>query len=185
MKAVLKLHSTHPWYILLSLGVSVIFYEIIFWFLNLGLFQYLLTTPYLNLLDKLGIVVGSYTGIFTQPYSALAITLFVVSIIQGLAVSSIVYTIRQERQTNGDLIKGLGGTGIAGFLSVLGLGCAACGTSLVTPILTFFFASSSIALAEKVGLASAVLAFVIAAITLYLAGLKLSMKLARDAQTSN
>lgn len=180
LKAIAQLHYRHPSYLLVSFAVSVVFYEIIFWFLNLGLFQYLLTTPYITLLDKLGIVIGSYSGIFTQPYSALAITLFIVSLIQGMAVSSIIFSVRKERQARGDLVKGLGGTGIAGILSVLGLGCAACGTSLVTPILTFFFASSSIALAEKVGLISAILALVIAVITLYLAGLKLSAKLSFD-----
>lgn len=75
------------------------------------------------------------------------------------------------------ILKDLGGTGIAGVLSVLGLGCAACGTSLVTPILTFLFATSSVAVAEEVGLYSAVLALVASLVTVYLAGLKLSLRL--------
>jgi hypothetical protein len=175
--AIVKLLYFKPTYLLIAAASSVLFYEIIFWFLNLGIAQYLLVTPYLTVLDKLGIVLGSYSGIFTYPLSALAMMLFSVSVLQGVTISSIVYAIRHERESNRGMLKNIGGTGVAGLLSVLGLGCAACGTSLVTPILTFLFASSSVALAEKVGFYAALLALVVAIVTAYLAGLKLAARL--------
>ncbi len=175
--ALIKLLYFKPAYFFLAASVSVIFYEFIFWFLNLGLLQYLLTSPFLTLGDKLQMLIGSYSGIFTIPLSALALTLFIVSLFQGIAVAALVYTIRKERSMQRSILKDFGGTGIAGALSVFGLGCAACGTSLVTPILTFFFATSSVAVAEEVGLYSAVLALVVSAITVYLTGLKLATRL--------
>lgn len=175
--AVGKLIYFHPAYLFLTIAISVVFYEIIFWFLNLGLFQYLLTTPFLSFGDKFHMIIGSYTGIFTLPLAPLSVTLFIVSVLQGSAVAAIVYTIRKERAMNRNAIKELSGTGVAGALSVLGLGCVPCGTSLVTPILTFFFATSSVAVAEKVGLYSAIFALIVSLITAHLAGHKLSARL--------
>lgn len=177
LTSLIKLLYFKPVYLLLAIGVSVVFYEFIFWFLNLGLLQYLLSSPYLTIQDKFSMLTGSYTGIFTLPLSPLALILFVVSIFQGISVSALVYSIRQERSVNRSFLKDFGGTGVAGALSVLGLGCAACGTSLVTPILTFLFATSSVAVAEEVGFYSAVLALIVSTITVYLAGLKLSSRL--------
>lgn len=176
--ALLRLFTRQPKYLLLAAVVSVLFYELIFWFLNLGLAQYLLTSPFLTLSDKLELVVASYSGIFTKPYSELAVTLFAVSMLQGIAAASIIFSIKADRSMNQSTFKELGGTGITGVFSVLSLGCAACGSSLVTPILTFFFASSSAALSEAVGFYSALFALLIALITVYLTGLKLATKIA-------
>lgn len=175
--ALVKLLYFKPSYFFMAAGVSIVFYELIFWFLNLGLLQYLLTSPFLTVADKFGMLIGSYYGIFSVPLSPLALTLFAVSVFQGVAVVALVYSIRKERSMRKSILKDFGGTGVAGVLSVLGLGCAACGTSLVTPILTFFFATSSVAVAEEVGLYSAVLALVVSLITVYLTGLKLSSRL--------
>ena len=175
--ALIRLLYFKPLYLLLAAVVSIVFYEIVFWFLNLGLFNYLLTTEFLTIGDKIGIIVGSYSSIFTLPLSSISFTLFLVSVLQGAAVAALVYSIRKERAMNRSIAKEFGGTGIAGVLSVLGLGCVPCGTSLVTPILTFFFASSSVAIAEEVGYYSAVLALIVSLITAYLAGYKLSSRL--------
>lgn len=176
-KATAKLLYFKPQYLFLAAIMSVVFYEIIYWFLNLGLFRYLLTTEFLPLLAKVQLIISSYTSIFEQPYSPMAITLFVVSVLQGAAIAGIVYSIRRERSINKSAIKDLGGTGAAGVLSVLGLGCAACGTSLIAPILALFFAASSAALAEQIGFYSAVLALIVSVITIYISGYKLSAKL--------
>ena len=175
--ALIRLLYFKPLYLLLAAVVSIVFYEIVFWFLNLGLFNYLLTTEFLTIGDKIGIIVGSYSSIFTLPLSSISFTLFLVSVLQGAAVAALVYSIRKERAMNRSIAKEFGGTGFAGVLSVLGLGCVPCGTSLVTPILTFFFARSSEAIAEEVGYYSAVLALIVSLITAYLAGYKLSSRL--------
>lgn len=175
-KALAKLLYFRPSYLFLALAVSVLFYEVIFWFLNLGLFQYLISTPHLSWLDKLEIIISSYAGIFTVPLSPLAMALFAVSLLQGVAVAALVFTIKSERAASKSLLKDLGGTGAAGLLAVIGLGCAACGTSLVMPIITFFFATSSVAVANQVGFYSAILALIVSLVTVYLAGYKLSLK---------
>lgn len=172
--AIVRLLYFKPLYTLLAAAVSIIFYEIIFWLLNIGLAQYLFTSPYISPLEKLSVLAGSYTGIFSTPLSPLALTLFAVSILQGITVASLMYTIRYQRREGRDVLKNIGGAGIAGLFSALGLGCAACGTSLVTPLLTFFFATSSVALADTVGFYSTLVALVAAIVTTYLSGYKLA-----------
>ena len=176
-KSLFRLLYFKPQCLFLALASSVVFYELIFWFLNLGLLQYLLTTEYLPIADKLSMLIGSYSGIFIRPFSATSLTLFVVSLLQGVSVAAFVYLVRSERAMQQSFIRDAGGIGVAGALSVIGLGCAACGTSLVTPLLTFFFATSSIALAEQVGFYSAMFALVVSVITAYLSGMKLALRL--------
>ncbi len=177
LSAIAKLLYTRPAYLLLAVGVSILFYEIVFWSLNIGLLQYLMTTEFLTPGDKLGVLLGSYTGIFSLPLAPLSMLIFIVSLLQGVAVAVLAYMIRKERALNKSMVGELGGTGAAGVLAVLGLGCVPCGTSLVTPILTFFFASSSAVVAEQVGLYAAIFAVIVSLVTLYLAGIKLSQKL--------
>lgn len=177
IKALAHLLYFRPAYLFLTVAVSMIFYEIVFWSLNIGLLHYLLTTEYLSFLEKVSVVLTSYSSAFTLPLPPISFTLFLVSILQGMAVSSLVYITRRERATNRNIAKDLGGTGAVGALSILGLGCVPCGTSIVTPILTFFFATSSAAIAEEVGFYSAVLALVVSTVTVYLAGYKLSARL--------
>lgn len=177
IKSILKLLYFRPAYLLLAAIISVIFYELIFWLMNLGLLNFLITSSYLTLGEKAGILIGSYTNVFSLPLAPLSFTLFIVSILQGVSAAALIYSIRRERQMGKDTFKSMGGTGLTGLLAAFGFGCVACGTSLVTPILTYFFATSSVALASQIGLYSILLALVASLIGAYLAGYKLSSRL--------
>lgn len=173
----IKRFLTHkPAYLIFAIVIATLFYELIFWSLNLGLAGYLLTTPFLGPSERFAIFASSFTSLFTQPTSSLGTLLLLVSLLQGISLSMLIYTIRYERQQARSFMGAFGGAGLAGILSVFGLGCTACGTSLVTPLLTFLFATSSIAAAERVGEMAALLALIVAVITLYLSGLKLSAR---------
>jgi len=111
--SLVKLLYFKPAYFFLAAAVSVVFYEFIFWFLNLGLLHYLLTSPFLTVGDKLEMIIGSYSNIFHLPLSPLALTLFAVSIFQGIAVAALVYSIKKERAMQRGFLQEFGGTGIA------------------------------------------------------------------------
>lgn len=169
-----KLLYFRPLYLLLAIITSIIFYEIVYWFLNIGLVQFLFTSSALSLQHKINIIISSYTAIFAMPFSPLLLLTFIVSVLQGASIAGLVFMIHRERVLNNDVTKSLGGAGIAGVLSVLGLGCTACGTSLVTPLLAIFISSSTTALAEQIGIYSAIFAFIAALTTVYLVGRKLT-----------
>lgn len=179
-----KLYYRQPLYILLALVVGLMFYQIIFWFLNLGLAHYLFTNPYLTIGDKLSLVWSSFAGVFQPPIATLSVLLLSVSLLQGVAISALVYSFRSNRKFHSGSKRVVGGVGAAGLLSVVGLGCAACGTSLVTPLLTLFTASASTALADQIGFYSAVLALALTLITLYTIGRRLHVNLMLE-DTSN
>ena len=145
--------------------------------MNLGLLNFLLTSSYITLGEKLSILIGSYTNVFDLPIAPLSFTLFIVSILQGVSAAAIIYSVRRERRMGKGVFKSMGGTGLTGLLAAFGFGCVACGTSLVTPVLTYFFATSSVALASQIGLYSMLLALVASLIGTYLAGYKLSARL--------
>lgn len=184
-RSLVSLIYFRPAYLALAAVASIVFYEIIFWLLNIGLFHYLMTSPFLTLSDRLDIFIGSYTNVFSLPLAPLSTTLFVVSILQGITAAAIVYSIRRERQMGEGLLKGMSGTGLAGVLSAVGFGCVACGTSLITPILTFFFATSSAVVAEKVGLYSMIFALVASLVAAYFAGYRLSARLSHPVVYKN
>lgn len=183
--ALARLLYTRPKYLVLALVVSVLFYQLVFWFLNLGLASYLFTNPYLSIGDKLALVVGSYTDLFSPPYSRLGLTLLLVSFVQGAVIAGLTYCMVSARQQQQRFGKEISGVGAVGVFSVFGLGCAACGTSLVTPILALFTATSSVALAEAIGFYAAVLALILTIITAYLAGRKVHLYLMMDDQKNN
>lgn len=174
LKALSKLLYFKPSYFFLAVIVSIVFYELVFWSLNIGLLHFLLTTEFLTLFDKVEIVIGSYTGVFTLPLAPISFTLFLVSILQGATVAALVYVIKTERTINRRITKEFGGVGAAGVLSVLGLGCVPCGTSLITPLLALFFSTSSSAVAEQVGFYAAILALIVSLIAAHIAGYRLS-----------
>lgn len=162
-----------PSYVLLAAFISVIFYEIIFWFNNLALLQYMVTAPSLSSGAKLEFLASTYTSIWQSTASPLAVGLIILSLLQGIVLSSIVYMVVRQKQTN-DSGKVVASSGIASVFATLGLGCAACGTSLITPILAFMFSSTSVALADSVGFIVVLMGLIVGLYALYSAGTKVS-----------
>ncbi len=139
-----------PRYVILAAVLSVVFLEFIFWLNNLPMLQYILTVPTLSLAVKMQFLASTYTSVWQSSSSPLAISLLVLSLIQGATLSILIYIVRHQRADTAAL-KAVGNSSLASILATLGLGCAACGTSLITPILVLLFSSSSIVLAERVG----------------------------------
>jgi hypothetical protein len=130
--------------------------------------------PKIPTIDKISLIFSSYTTIFSPPAAWLLITLFAISIAQGVAASILVYLLRRQKNNEISITKGLGGSGLIGIFSALGIGCVACGTSLITPILGIFFATSSAAMAREIGTYSAIFALILSIVALHSAGYKLS-----------
>lgn len=160
-----------PKYLVLAIIISVLFFEIIFWFNNFPLLQYILGVPTLSPLAKLQFLASTYTNLWQSTSSPLAVGLFILSILQGIVLSGLIFTMRRQTDRNTG-VKVLGGSSVASILATLGLGCASCGTSLITPVLLFLFSSSSVALAENVGLGVTALAIIASLYALYSVGLK-------------
>lgn len=156
-----------PQYLLLAIVISVVFAQFIFWMLNLNLLQYILSTPNLTITQKLAFLLQTTLTFVGSANTLQGFLLLAISIVQGAALSLLVFNFNRSKQIDR---KSLSGSSIASFGAIIGLGCAACGTSLITPIVAIFFAGSAYAVADKVGLYASVIALFLGLYALYRIG---------------
>ena len=165
--ALLKL----PRYSVLAAGFSLLFATVIFFTIN-GNFYGPLFLSRLSIVDKF-VVAGSmlielFNQGFTTPNGAL---LLIVSILQGLSLSVVIFTARRNKRNEQDVARQLSVSGIASIAAAIGLGCVPCGTSLILPIVTLFFSGAAAATAANVaGTIVLILALVLSLASLYKSG---------------
>ena len=105
---------------------------------------------------------------FATPNGAL---LLIVSILQGLSLSVVIFTARRNKRNEQDVARQLSVSGIASIAAAIGLGCVPCGTSLILPIVTLFFSGAAAATAANVaGTIVLILALILSLASLYKSG---------------
>lgn len=85
------------------------------------------------------------------------LSLVLLSILQGLAVTLMVYTWRHKEKD--EVITTASTSTIASALGFVALGCPSCGISLLTPILSAIAGASASLLAERVNVALTLIAY--------------------------
>ena len=165
--ALLKL----PRYSVLAAGFFLLFAIVIFFAIN-GNFYGPLFLSRLSIVDKF-VVAGSmlielFNQGFTTPNGAL---LLIVSILQGLSLSVVIFTARRNKRNEQDVARQLSVSGIASIAAAIGLGCVPCGTSLILPIVTLFFSGAAATTAANVaGTIVLILALILSLASLYKSG---------------
>ena len=160
-----------PRYSVLAVGFSLIFAIIIFFAINSNFYGPLFLSR-LPIVDKFAIagsmLIELFKQGFTTPNGAL---LLIVSILQGLSLSVVIFTARRNKRNEQDVARQLSVSGIASIAAAIGLGCVPCGTSLILPIVTLFFSGAAAATAANVaGTIVLVLALVLSLASLYKSG---------------
>lgn len=146
-------------YLLLALCVSALVFLFAVWFSNLELIAEVLSSPSIPLLYKISIplsLLGSITTNFTAFSGAYTI---IIALLFGIYVAMFTYFLRKR-------IKEVGGTGVAtgffGMISgVLGIGCAACGSFLLTSVLSALGATGALAVLPFDGKEFAILGIIL------------------------
>ena len=165
--ALLKL----PRYSVLAVGFSLLFAIIIFFAIN-GNFYGPLFLSRLSIVDKFAVagnmLIELFKQGFTTPNGAL---LLIVSILQGLSLSVVIFTALRNKRNEQDVARQLSVSGITSIAAAIGLGCVPCGTSLILPIVTLFFSGAAAATAANVaGTIVLILALVLSLASLYKSG---------------
>lgn len=93
-------------------------------------------------------------GNFTSLYG---LSLVLLSLLQGLAISLMVYTWRHKYKDQ--TLSSASTSTVASALGFVALGCPSCGISLLTPILSALAGASASILAERVGVLLTIIAF--------------------------
>jgi hypothetical protein len=168
--AYLTFFAQNPLRIFYAVLVALIFYYLIYWLINAGT-----TTPFMlneNIpgILKMSVFASYFSSAFLLPQNLTLFLLVIISAMQGIIVTALIFMIRRQK----NVAKSIGSTSVVSVVAVLGLGCAACGTSLITPLLAALFASSAVAIAEQISPLLIAIAMALTIISLHTTGYKLS-----------
>ena len=139
---------TRPHYVLLAFLVSFISLGILLWSLNIDLLGYIFFEAPLNLIEKFDFILDVYGSILTNYESFQAMVMALFSMLFGINIAVLIYVMRGGQKEAIKSKSSVGGLSLA----VIGGGCIACGTSIITPLLATLGATSSIAFTNAIGL---------------------------------
>ncbi len=132
-------------YLFLFLAISFLIFTLSVILPNFSLLKISLLSPTIGFLDKIKLLFSLYSSITTNFTLISATYTILISILFALNISLLVYYIKQ-RQGGIKNIKTGSVSGVAGLISgVLGIGCAACGTFILSSLLSLFGAASLVA----------------------------------------
>lgn len=130
-------------YIVIAVPITIGVFTFAVWLPNWKLIITLLTSPSVSFIEALQIMFSLFFSIGTNFTIVSASYTIAIAILFGINIALLTYYISIRKGS----FKGKGGAfGIGGLVSgVFGIGCAACGTFLLTSILALFGAAGAIA----------------------------------------
>lgn len=145
-------------YLLLTLCVAILF-SMLFGVLSVGSAKWNLLLSSLPTADKLSILGEALLSVLQNANTFAGFVVLLTVLLQGVVITLLVFTMKRQRKTQREreaISGGVGESAFATIIATLGLGCSACGTSLVIPLISFI--SSSAAFLGTVATTVAVLA---------------------------
>lgn len=156
-------------YSLLAFIVAILFFELLYWLFNLEFLTIILMSGNVTLVEKISVLYSPLTSIAATNGLPTVIMMVCVALLQGVSIAMLTYTIRHQKKLDSEL---LGRSSIVSLLAIIGIGCPACGTSLLTPIVALFVSSSAVAVSERIMIVLLPLALLVGLYGLYAIGLK-------------
>ena len=147
-----------PAYLATFLIASFVF-AYVFTFFKDGTMNWSLVFSGLDFSEKLKILGQVVPEIFTGLASLYGISIFAMSLLQGLCIALMVYAWKNRERDSA--IDGASTGGIGALLGFIALGCPSCGVTFITPILTAIAGTGAMALTESVSQIFTILAFVL------------------------
>jgi hypothetical protein len=153
-----------PLYCGLALLVSFVTLGAVIWLPNWRLLREISTSASLSLGDKITFFLEGYEGLATNFENFAALSVFLVTILFGMTIALFVAigaSRRDSARSGGGLLAG-----------IIGAGCAACGTSLVAPVLGAIGASTSLSFVQTLGLVANIVAVLLLGYSIFKLGLQ-------------
>lgn len=134
----------NTYYIALASTLALLAFVLAVWLPNLGLITEIFTTSSAPLAAKLKITVSLLGGIGTNFSTLSASYTIAIAILFGINIAMVVYFLKKRREQikREGLIAEIGGV----TSGALGIGCAACGSFLLSTILASFGAAGALAI---------------------------------------
>ena len=168
--------SQHPKYLYIALAIGLVIYIIMFWAQNLQLLGYILSSSIIPLDVKIHLLSGTFTSIFSTGISWILLGTLIVSLIQGILISEIMFIIKKQRQFS-VVAKSAGGIGITSGLATFSMGCSACGTSIASSVLLAFGVPTATSIATAISYGTIFISLIVSIISLYFTSKKLGQYL--------
>lgn len=165
----------HASYIALASALAVAAFLFAVWLPNLGLLTEVFTTSSAPLATKLRIATSLIGGIGTNFSLLSAGYTIAIAILFGLNIAMIVYLLKRKRSglARQDAAAGLGGVASG----ALGIGCAACGSFILSTTLSLFGAAGALAILPLQGGEFGILGVVLLLVSLSLISTKIAAPL--------
>lgn len=138
----LKVFS-RPAYATLAIAIAVSVFSFAVWLPNWRLIFTVIASPSVSFTEAVGVIFGLYLSIGTNFTIVSASYTIVIAILFGINVALLIYYVSVRKGT----FQGKGGAfGVGGLISgIFGIGCAACGTFILTAVLALVGAGGIIA----------------------------------------
>lgn len=134
------------------------------WVFNLNLLWYIITSSQLDLYAKSNVFIGSLEAVYTNFDSGSAASLLFVCVILGMNFSALLYILGNSKQA---AARDGAATGLSALAVAIGSGCAACGASILTPLLTATGATATIGTSRQLGVMANIIGFGLALWSMY------------------
>lgn len=166
----LRVMLKKPTYIFLILAVSLIIFLISIWLPSKDLVEFIFTSQYLTIGEKLKFL-GSLLGVIKTNFSLAArIFVIILSLLGGINIA--LFTFYLKRRITLQWSAGVGLLGIIGGL--LGVGCASCGSVILTSLIGFSATAGLIGILPFDGLEFAIVGVGILYFSIYLLSKKIN-----------
>ena len=165
----------HTLYVALASILALVVFAFSVWLPNIGLITDIFKTSSTPLAVKLKIAVNLLGGISTN-FSALSATYTIaIAILFGINIAMIVYLVRKRRSgsVGGSMAAGVGGIASG----ALGIGCAACGSFILTATLSSFGAAGALSILPLRGGEFGILSVILLAFSLVIISNKIATPL--------
>lgn len=160
-----KMVFSRAGYVISAVMVASAVFALSTWLPNLGLIWQVVTSQSASALDKLAVLGGLLASITTNFTVFSALYTIAIAILFGINVSMVAYYIRQRRKfvQQGGIAASAGGL----LSGLLGIGCAACGTLVLGPIISVIGAGGLIVLLPLGGQEFGILGVSILAVSIF------------------
>ncbi len=134
-------------YIVMAVAVALVVFVFATWLANLGLIWMITVSPSVPLLDKAKILTSLVGSIRTNFTVFSALNTIAIAVLFGLNAAMVTYYVKLQKRLSMQTGQATAAAGLGGLASgFVGIGCAACGTFVLGPILSFVGAAGLIAL---------------------------------------
>lgn len=124
---------SNPAYTIFAITIAILFFSFAVWFPNWRLIFTVISSPSVSFTEAISIIFGLFLSIGTNFTIVSASYTIIIAILFGVNIALLAYYISIKKGS----FHGKGGVfGIGGLVSgIFGIGCAACGTFILTSVL--------------------------------------------------